>query len=65
MTNNNMWDCAERSFSIDDSSAFYFFCWYFWYVSYTCDKYIVLFRIKVSIRITKKNYVFPFEKKKF
>jgi hypothetical protein len=27
--------------------------------------YILVFRIKISIRITKKNYVFPFEKKYF
>jgi hypothetical protein len=29
MTNNNMWDCAERSFSVDDSSVFNFFFFLF------------------------------------
>jgi hypothetical protein len=33
MTNNNMWDCAERSFSVDDSSVFKYFFFNFWYVS--------------------------------
>jgi hypothetical protein len=28
---------------------------------YTCDTYIVVFRIKISITISKKKYVLPFE----
>jgi hypothetical protein len=32
MTNNNIWDCAERSLSIDDSGVYKTFFLYFWYV---------------------------------
>jgi hypothetical protein len=55
MTNKNIWDCAERSFSIDDSSVFLLFFCIFGMSVYTCDTY--------TVRITKKNYVHI--KKKF
>jgi hypothetical protein len=60
---NNIWDCAERSLNIDYSSVFSFF---FVFLACKCILvYIVVFRIKISIRITKKNYVFLFEKNFF
>jgi hypothetical protein len=37
MTNNNMWDCAERSFSIDDSSDFNLFLFFVFLV---CKLYL-------------------------
>jgi hypothetical protein len=68
MTNNNMWDCADMppmftaKWNIDDISVFlHFFFVNFWYLSV----YSVVFRIKISIRITKKKYLIPFEKKYF
>jgi hypothetical protein len=38
---------------------------FFSYISGLHMSYIVVFRIKISIRITKKKYVSEFEKKKF
>jgi hypothetical protein len=68
MTNNNMWDCADMppmfsaKWNIDDISVFlFFFCEF---LVFKCI--LVVFRIKISIRITKKKkYVIPFEKKYF
>jgi hypothetical protein len=50
----------SAKWSIDDSSVFYifFFFLYFWYVSVYLW-YIVVFRIKISIRITKKKLCVP------
>jgi hypothetical protein len=69
MTNNNMWDCADMppmfsaKWNIDYSSVFYiFFCEC---LVFKCILVIVVFRIKISIRIIKKIYVIPFEKKYF
>jgi hypothetical protein len=70
MTNNNMWDCTNMppmfsaKWNIDDSSVFKKKIVNFWYSSVYLW-YIVVFRIKISIRITKKKYVIPFEKKYF
>jgi hypothetical protein len=60
MTNNNMWDCADMppmfsaKWNIDDSSVFtFFFCEF---LVFKCILVTILvFRIKISISITKKN----------
>jgi hypothetical protein len=55
----------NAKWNVDDISVFFtFFLVNFWYLSVYLW-YTVVFKIKISIRITKKKYVILFEKKYF
>jgi hypothetical protein len=53
MTNNNIWDCAERSLSIDDSSVYKTFFFVFLVCMIHCS-----FQNNSELL---KHYVFAFE----